>query len=267
MTEDLFAYANTGEPKYIVTEFVEEVVTSLHWLTTEAEKVSLEGPDTNSTTNLIPQSPRREQRQVYEEILQERVRQEKEHLWKKSLVAATRNLISDVNDSKGNVDPPNGRGSSSIAAAARGPLSLFHRLEVLSFLKRARAAYGRTALCLSGGAMMGTFTVTISSEFVMFEKMNLPAAFFCKGLYHCGHVLGLLEAGVLPDIISGTSGGSVIGAIVCTRTDDEIRRDLDPLVLITKLTCFSRKWPERLKSLWKNGNLFDFDDWMEKIQW
>jgi predicted acylesterase/phospholipase RssA len=77
----------------------------------------------------------------------------------------------------------------------------------------------------------------------------------------------LLEAGVLPDIISGTSGGSVIGAILCTRTDEEIRQDLDPLVLITKLKCFSRPWSERLKSVWENGNLFDFEDWMGKIQW
>ena len=87
------------------------------------------------------------------------------------------------------------------------------------------------------------------------------------GLYHFGHVLGLLEAGVLPDIISGTSGGSVIGAIICTRTDDEIRRDFDPQVLITKLICFSRPWSARLKSVWQTGNLFSFDEWMDNIQW
>ena len=87
------------------------------------------------------------------------------------------------------------------------------------------------------------------------------------GLYHLGHVLGLLEAGVLPSIISGTSGGSVIGAILCTRTDEEIRRDLNPEVLIQKLTCFDRPWSERLKSLVRNGCLFSFDIWLEKIQW
>lgn len=87
------------------------------------------------------------------------------------------------------------------------------------------------------------------------------------GLYHLGHVLGLLEAGVLPHIISGTSGGSVIGAILCTRTDDEIRRDLNPEILIQKLTCFDRPWSERLKSLVREGCLFSFDDWLEKIQW
>jgi hypothetical protein len=159
MTEDLFSYSNSGEPKQIVKEFVEEVVTSLHWLTKEAEKISLDGVNPNTPMEFLPQSPRGEEKQVYEEILQERVRQEKEHLWKTSLVAATLNLFGDGR----NRNPsPNGdsavkRSRSSIAvAAARGPLSPFHRLEVLAFLKRARAAYGRTALCLSGGAMMGT---------------------------------------------------------------------------------------------------------------
>ena len=87
------------------------------------------------------------------------------------------------------------------------------------------------------------------------------------GLYHFGHVLGLLEAGVLPHIISGTSGGSVIGAIICTRTDDEIRQDLHPEILIQKLTCFDRPWGERLKGLVRDGCLFSFDIWMEKIKW
>jgi len=36
----------------------------------------------------------------------------------------------------------------------RHRLRMQHRNLVKTFLKRARAAYGRTALCLSGGAMM-----------------------------------------------------------------------------------------------------------------
>jgi predicted acylesterase/phospholipase RssA len=92
-------------------------------------------------------------------------------------------------------------------------------------------------------------------------------SFFIAGLYHFGHVLGLLEAGILPHIISGTSGGSVVGAVLCTRTDEELRRDLNPEVLVSRLTCFARPWSERLKSVWKDGNLFDFDDWMERIKW
>jgi predicted acylesterase/phospholipase RssA len=88
-----------------------------------------------------------------------------------------------------------------------------------------------------------------------------------EGLYHFGHARALIEAGVLPNIISGTSGGSVVGAILCTRTDEELLRDLDPNVLIKHITCFDRPWGERLKSLWRTGSLFSFDVWMEKIQW
>jgi len=96
-------------------------------------------------------------------------------------------------------------------------------------------------LCLSGGAMMG--------------------------LYHFGVVKALLEANLLPHIISGTSAGSVVGAIVCTRTDDELMQDLEPEVLVKHLTCFSRPWKDRLKSVMQNGCMFDFDDWMALIKW
>lgn len=152
MTEDLFSYSNTGEPKQIVKEFVEELVTSLHWLTSEAEKISLQ--EYCAAADLASLSPRPEQKLAYDEILNETVRKEKENLWKKSLVAATLDLVENGKKSAGQAPPPNGKVDS--ANVARGPLSHYHRMEVLAFLKRARAAYGRTALCLSGGAMMGT---------------------------------------------------------------------------------------------------------------
>jgi len=65
-------------------------------------------------------------------------------------------------------------------------LTKVHREQMIDFFRRARTAYGRTALCLSGGSTMGS--------------------------YHFGHIRGLLEAGVLPNIISGTSAGSVVAA-------------------------------------------------------
>ena len=155
MTEDLFSYSNTGEPKQIVKEFVEELVTSLHWLTSEAEKISLQS---GATMDLSSLSPRPEQKLAYDEILHETVRKEKENLWKKSLVAATLDLVESGKKSCEQIPSPNGRVES--ADVARGPLSHYHRMEVLAFLKRARAAYGRTALCLSGGAMMGKCFLT-----------------------------------------------------------------------------------------------------------
>lgn len=228
MSEDLFSFSNTGEPKDIVNAFVEKVVTTARWLASEAARVPLpERLGENSDGLSTP----RVQKEMYDEILQQTVREEKNKLWQSLFNAATLNLFASED---GEANEHNG-------SLSRASHSVYHRLEVLSFLKRARAAYGRTALCLSGGAMMG--------------------------LYHFGHVKALLEAGVLPHIISGTSGGSVIGAVVCTRTDEELIRDLDPKVLIRYLTCFDRPWADRLKGLWKDGCLLRFEDWMEKILW
>jgi len=132
-------------------------------------------------------------------------------------------------------------GESATVKKSVKRLPACHREEVKIFLKRARAAYGRTALCLSGGAMMGN--------------------------YHFGIVKALMEQDCLPDIISGTSAGSVIGALVCTRSADELKRDFKPEVLQPHLTCFSKRWPDRLKSLWHNGHLFDNQDWLDLIRW
>ena len=116
-----------------------------------------------------------------------------------------------------------------------------HREKVKTFLKRARAAYGRTALCLSGGAMMGN--------------------------YHFGVIKTLLDEDCLPHIISGTSAGSVIGALLCTRSDEELEKILRPEVLQPRLTCFSRSWMECIRSAFKTGLLFDAKEWLELIKW
>ncbi|RKO98149.1 hypothetical protein CXG81DRAFT_11110, partial [Caulochytrium protostelioides] len=68
--------------------------------------------------------------------------------------------------------------------------------DAFDFLKNTQTAYGRTALLLSGGA---TF-----------------------GLAHIGVVQTLLEQHLLPKIVSGSSVGSLIAAVVCTRLDDEL---------------------------------------------
>ncbi|KAF9433989.1 hypothetical protein BGZ76_008730 [Entomortierella beljakovae] len=66
----------------------------------------------------------------------------------------------------------------------------------LEFFNHTRQAFGRTALLLSGGATMG--------------------------LMHIGVIKTLFENNLLPRIISGASCGSIIAAILCTCTDDEI---------------------------------------------
>lgn len=77
----------------------------------------------------------------------------------------------------------------------------------------------------------------------------------------------MLENGILPNIISGTSAGSVIAAILCTRTEEEIIRDLRPDVVVDRLTCFSRPWSERFKSVMENGCMFDLEEWLRLIRW
>jgi len=80
-------------------------------------------------------------------------------------------------------------------------------------------------------------------------------------------LMGLMETDCLPHIVSGTSAGSVIAAMVCTRSNEELRRDMVPAILGEKMKCFSRPWPDRVKSVWKNGHMFSGEEWLEMIKW
>eukprot|EP00297_Palpitomonas_bilix_P002409 CAMPEP_0113870406 /NCGR_PEP_ID=MMETSP0780_2-20120614/2066_1 /TAXON_ID=652834 /ORGANISM="Palpitomonas bilix" /LENGTH=796 /DNA_ID=CAMNT_0000855675 /DNA_START=236 /DNA_END=2626 /DNA_ORIENTATION=+ /assembly_acc=CAM_ASM_000599 len=82
----------------------------------------------------------------------------------------------------------------------KGLKSSFPMEKRLSFFLEARHAYGRTALLLSGGATLG--------------------------LYHVGVIKALAEADLLPRVVSGSSVGSLIAAIVCTQTEKELRAQL-----------------------------------------
>ncbi|KAF9579636.1 hypothetical protein BGW38_004031 [Lunasporangiospora selenospora] len=104
----------------------------------------------------------------------------------------------------------------------------------LEFFTHTRQAFGRTALLLSGGAAMG--------------------------LIHIGVIKSLHESKLLPRIISGSSCGSIIAAILCTKTDEEI-----PTMLQFdrfNCTCFYSDEEKgdvlaRLIHFLKNGALFD----------
>ncbi|CAG8644253.1 13799_t:CDS:2 [Cetraspora pellucida] len=100
--------------------------------------------------------------------------------------------------------------------------------------------YGRTALCLSGGA--------------------------CFGYYHVGVVKALFDADILPTIITGTSAGALIAALVCVRTDDELVQVLKP-ELCQRLTACSEKFPQWFKRWWLTGARFDAYEWSRKVQW
>eukprot|EP00294_Goniomonas_avonlea_P015912 CAMPEP_0114540868 /NCGR_PEP_ID=MMETSP0114-20121206/1001_1 /TAXON_ID=31324 /ORGANISM="Goniomonas sp, Strain m" /LENGTH=578 /DNA_ID=CAMNT_0001725067 /DNA_START=75 /DNA_END=1811 /DNA_ORIENTATION=- len=69
------------------------------------------------------------------------------------------------------------------------------------FIREAKQSVGLTALCLSGGGMLA--------------------------LHHCGIVKVLFEQNLLPIIISGSSGGSIIAAILSVTPDSEVVSFLD----------------------------------------
>ncbi len=74
--------------------------------------------------------------------------------------------------------------------------------EKFLFFRRAGMSFGRSALLLSGGATLGMF--------------------------HLGVIKALWENGLLPRVLSGSSAGSIIAAMVGTRTDEELPLIFDP---------------------------------------
>lgn len=70
----------------------------------------------------------------------------------------------------------------------------------LAFFNETRHSYGRTALLLSGGAALG--------------------------YYHFGVVRALMDEGLLPRVMGGSSAGSMVCAMLCTRTDEECTNDM-----------------------------------------
>ena len=72
----------------------------------------------------------------------------------------------------------------------------------LDFFHRASHCFGRSALMMSGSGTLLYF--------------------------HLGVAKALWQERLLPDIISGSSGGALIGSIICTSSDDELDELLEP---------------------------------------
>ena len=99
---------------------------------------------------------------------------------------------------------------------------------------------GRTALCLSGGA---TFAY-----------------------YHFGVVKALLDNEVLPEIITGTSGGALVAGLVATRTDEELKQLLVP-ALAHRITACHEGFTTWIRRWWRTGARFDTLDWARQCSW
>lgn len=100
--------------------------------------------------------------------------------------------------------------------------------------------YGRTAFCLSGGAGFG--------------------------YYHLGVIRELLDRKLLPPIITGTSAGALIGALLCTRTDDELREVLVP-ELAHKFKFVNESLMKHMKNYATKGAFFDSTQWCHLAAW
>ncbi|MCB1707188.1 MAG: DUF3336 domain-containing protein [Halioglobus sp.] len=80
--------------------------------------------------------------------------------------------------------------------------------EKLDFFRRAHHCFGRTALLMSGSGTLLYF--------------------------HVGVVKALWEQHLLPTILSGSSGGSIVGSLLCTHNDKELGRIFDPEFLLNE---------------------------------
>ncbi|KAL7542401.1 hypothetical protein ACHAXR_013404 [Thalassiosira sp. AJA248-18] len=264
MSDDLFSFTNCGEPKQVVTEFVDEVVKTLQWVTEEVRERSQPPPDVAREIKVEDSAKCQKDRLEFDNELKSKVEEEKSKIVSHMISWATLGILGgtgrDENNAKeGKEVEEKGKEEDEATLViddvqAEAVLTTSHhttkeeyaknlvlREKIMTFLKRARAAYGRTALCLSGGAMMGC--------------------------YHFGAIKALLETDLLPHIISGTSAGSVIGAMLCTRTDEELIRDLKPEVLAPKMSIFASSWGERAKRWYRHGTMFDQDDWYRRVRW
>ncbi|KAJ3078554.1 hypothetical protein HK102_004402, partial [Quaeritorhiza haematococci] len=112
--------------------------------------------------------------------------------------------------------------------------------EKYDLLKNASRMYGRSALCLSGGATFGFYHRLLKT---------------------------LFENNLLPKIITGTSAGSLVAAMIGVRTDDELREEVFVPELHEHLRACDASYWDRFKNFVRTGAMFDYDDWYEKMQW
>ena len=81
---------------------------------------------------------------------------------------------------------------------------------------------------------------------------------------HFGVVKAFLDADLLPRVISGTSAGGLVAALVCTRTDEELKELLVP-ELANRITACEETFKIWFKRFWDTGARFDSVAWARKV--
>ena len=112
--------------------------------------------------------------------------------------------------------------------------------EKYSLARHLHTNFGRTAFCLSGGA---TFAY-----------------------YHFGVARALLDADLLPEVITGTSGGALVAALLATRTDPELDALLVP-ALAGHISACAEGFTTWFPRWWRTGARFDSLDWASHCSW
>lgn len=100
--------------------------------------------------------------------------------------------------------------------------------------------FGRTALCLSGGASFA--------------------------YYHFGVARALLDADLLPEVITGTSGGAIVAALLATRTDEELKSLIVP-ALAHRIRACSEGIAIWFPRWYRTGARFDSLKWAQEASW
>lgn len=92
----------------------------------------------------------------------------------------------------------------------------FPTSEKQSFFRKLKQSFGSTALCLSGGGAIA--------------------------MYHMGVVRALIEADLLPNVISGSSGGSIVAAMLACKTNEELLNDVLQNNISTRYIPVGVRW-------------------------
>ncbi|GAA5981920.1 hypothetical protein JCM11641_001942 [Rhodosporidiobolus odoratus] len=125
----------------------------------------------------------------------------------------------------------------SIEYIRQVPPSLLPPEDKADFFRSVSKNLGASALCLSGGASFG--------------------------YYHFGVVRALLDQDLLPRVVTGTSAGAIVAAMLCTRTNPELQQLLTP-VLADRISACSEPFSKWIKRAWKTGARFDTVEWARK---
>ncbi len=107
------------------------------------------------------------------------------------------------------------------------------KADKLAFFNKIHRSYGQSALLLSGGGALG--------------------------MMHMGVVKSMLKEELLPTVISGSSGGSILAGMLACKTVEELKADIlvdHVSTIFPAFRWFPPLW-EQLQHFWREGVLMD----------